>query len=312
MAETGVISREPRKAAPRRSGLFQAAVASGIGTSLVVVPVLGLVTLLLMLPLIGSTGVYWTVWDAIEGVVYTQAFAVPYAVLPLIGVGFAAAWWSRQRSSTAMMGIGARVLLVAAIVLASWAWFATTVMIVRQTFSFDSIPEGLVNFGLTTPDLWDSLVVIGLSCLIGLAVVNLGVMFDETGSRPAQASPSTVNSNPPTDQARVGTKTCPSCESAVPSAAFECASCGWHFDADRRPRQSTRTNNLAAASLVLGLLWLWGIGSILAIVGGRRALSQIRSSSGSQGGTAFASVGVILGWLGIAGAVILLAVIHWS
>ena len=112
MAETGVISREPRKAPPLRSGLFQAAVASGIGTSLVVVPVLGLVTLLLMLPLIGSTGVYWTVWDAIEGVVYTEAFAVLYAVLPLISVGRAAAWWSRQRSLTPRLGTGARVFLV--------------------------------------------------------------------------------------------------------------------------------------------------------------------------------------------------------
>ncbi len=58
-----------------------------------------------------------------------------------------------------------------------------------------------------------------------------------------------------------------------------------------------RTNGLAVASLVLGIVgWaLCGIGSILAIVFGVIARNQIRASGGREGGDGMAKAGVILG-----------------
>ena len=61
-----------------------------------------------------------------------------------------------------------------------------------------------------------------------------------------------------------------------------------------------RTNGLAIAALVLGILWLYGIGSILAIVFGHVAMSQIDRSGGSQSGRGMALAGAILGYVGAA------------
>ena len=61
-------------------------------------------------------------------------------------------------------------------------------------------------------------------------------------------------------------------------------------------------NGLAIASFVLSLVWLYGVGSILALVFGLVALRQIRRTG--QRGRGFAIAGVV-----IAGATILLAVL---
>jgi hypothetical protein len=62
------------------------------------------------------------------------------------------------------------------------------------------------------------------------------------------------------------------------------------------------TNGLAVASLVLGIIgWaLCGVGSILAIVFGAMARSQIRSSGGRETGDGMALAGIILGSIGVA------------
>jgi hypothetical protein len=59
----------------------------------------------------------------------------------------------------------------------------------------------------------------------------------------------------------------------------------------------TRTNGLAIASLVLGVLWLFWLGSVLALVFGLVALKQIRTRD--QGGRGIAIAGVVLGILGL-------------
>ena len=61
---------------------------------------------------------------------------------------------------------------------------------------------------------------------------------------------------------------------------------------------SSRTNGFAIASLVLGIVWIYWIGSILALVFGYMARSQIRDSR--EGGSGMAVAGIILGWIGIA------------
>ncbi len=60
---------------------------------------------------------------------------------------------------------------------------------------------------------------------------------------------------------------------------------------------SPGTNGFAIASLVLGIVWLWWIGSILALVFGYVAKSQIRQTG--QGGSGMATAGIVLGWIGV-------------
>lgn len=60
------------------------------------------------------------------------------------------------------------------------------------------------------------------------------------------------------------------------------------------------TNSSAIVSVVLGVLWFAGIGSLLALVFGYRARREIKTSAGSQKGSGLATAGIILGWIGIA------------
>jgi len=64
------------------------------------------------------------------------------------------------------------------------------------------------------------------------------------------------------------------------------------------------TNGLAVASLVLGIVWVYWIGSILALIFGLVARKQIKERN--QGGEGMAIAGIVLGILGI---VVLLVVI---
>jgi len=59
------------------------------------------------------------------------------------------------------------------------------------------------------------------------------------------------------------------------------------------------TNGLAIASLVFGILWMWWIGSVLAVVFGHIALNQIERSPQGQSGRGMAIVGLTLGYLGL-------------
>ncbi len=49
--------------------------------------------------------------------------------------------------------------------------------------------------------------------------------------------------------------------------------------------------------MVLGIVWLWWIGSILALVFGYVAKSQIRQTG--QSGSGMATAGIVLGWIGV-------------
>lgn len=69
---------------------------------------------------------------------------------------------------------------------------------------------------------------------------------------------------------------------------------------------SPRTSRKAIVSLVLSLLWLFGLGSIVAIVLGRQARKSIARSAGHEGGQTLALVGEIFGWLGIAGMILII------
>jgi hypothetical protein len=62
-----------------------------------------------------------------------------------------------------------------------------------------------------------------------------------------------------------------------------------------------RTSGLAIASLVLGILWLFGGGSILAVIFGHISLRQI--NRGERDGKGLAIAGLVLGYVGLAGLV---------
>jgi hypothetical protein len=56
--------------------------------------------------------------------------------------------------------------------------------------------------------------------------------------------------------------------------------------------------------LVLGIVWLGGLGSILAVIFGLVGRSQIRKSGGRQTGGGMAVAGMVLGFVGIAGLIL--------
>jgi Domain of unknown function (DUF4190)/Protein of unknown function (DUF2510) len=70
-------------------------------------------------------------------------------------------------------------------------------------------------------------------------------------------------------------------------------------DAGYAPVQ-TKSNGFAIASMVLGILWIYWLGSILALVFGYVAKNQIDRSGGRQSGRGMAIAGIVLGWIGIA------------
>lgn len=75
-----------------------------------------------------------------------------------------------------------------------------------------------------------------------------------------------------------------------------------------------KTNGMAVASLVCSLVWLAGVGSILAIIFGFVARGQIKRSEGSVQGNGLAIAGIIIGFVGlvsVAGFVIfVVALVH--
>ena len=60
---------------------------------------------------------------------------------------------------------------------------------------------------------------------------------------------------------------------------------------------ATKYNGMAIASMVLGIVWVYWIGSILALVFGYVAKKQIKQRGGQ--GSGMATAGIALGWVGI-------------
>ena len=101
---------------------------------------------------------------------------------------------------------------------------------------------------------------------------------------------------------------CPSCSTANAPESRYCDNCGKALRSASRSFAPSphppvagvrRTNGMAVASLVLGIVWIYGIGSILALVFGYVGRNQIDQSGGVEAGRGLATAGIVLGWIGV-------------
>jgi YVTN family beta-propeller protein len=78
---------------------------------------------------------------------------------------------------------------------------------------------------------------------------------------------------------------------------------------DGRNHPPERTSALAVASLILSILWLGGLGSLVAVVLGIVALLQIRKAKGPKRGTGPATAGIVIGAIGTVGTLLVVGLL---
>lgn len=104
-------------------------------------------------------------------------------------------------------------------------------------------------------------------------------------------------------------KFCTICGQPIQDAALRCRHCkNWLVPMDTAAITSpavpsyvpTSISGMAIASLVLGILWIYWIGSIAALILGYLALRDIRQNPQRFDGKGLAIAGIVLGWVGVA------------
>ena len=95
----------------------------------------------------------------------------------------------------------------------------------------------------------------------------------------------------------------------APGYGYSPSPAGYGYSAGYGYPPTQKTNGLAVASLVCSLLWMFGLGSLLAVVFGSISLSQIKRSNHQQRGRGLAIAGVIVGVLGLLGMVVIIVTV---
>ena len=95
---------------------------------------------------------------------------------------------------------------------------------------------------------------------------------------------------------------CLQCSTVAETDKTFCPECGKSYFAPPSTAavQPTGANGFAIASMVLGIVWIYWIGSILAVVFGHISLGQINSPGNTQTGRGMAIAGLVLGYIGVA------------
>lgn len=106
-------------------------------------------------------------------------------------------------------------------------------------------------------------------------------------------------------------KTCPMCAESIHAEALVCKNCGYDYRTGTVGGSGVapKVNGFAIASMVLGIVWIYWIGSILAVIFGHIALKQIKASNGKQSGRGMAIAGLVLGYIGVGIAAVLIVIV---
>ena len=129
---------------------------------------------------------------------------------------------------------------------------------------------------------------------------------DDSSPRPP-FPPSTLPVGPESYVEAHARKSCPACAAEMPSDAFVCAMCRYDLRTETFADARSRTNGLAVASLIMGLVSLMifpliplsALGGLLALVMGGAATRQIKKSSGTMSGAEMARFGLALGLVAV-------------
>ena len=126
------------------------------------------------------------------------------------------------------------------------------------------------------------------------------------GATVSDQQPSAWGGPTPQQTQPVVNRQCQQCGWPTPAADPVCRNCGIDARAGGSPGMRSytpvaapSTNGMAVASLVLGILWIYWIGSVLALIFGYIARQQIDRHQGMQGGRCMATAGIVLGWVGV-------------
>lgn len=158
--------------------------------------------------------------------------------------------------------------------------------------------------------------------LCGFSLPSQAAFCPQCGGRSTPAELAEQRSEPGLQKKSADGATCRTCGEKVvkvPGGSYSTTPIWVHASTGRRtcdPRApahgatvSAHTSGMAVASLVLGLLWLGGIGALLAIIFGVSGRNEIDRSNGSVTGRGMALWGIALGWIGLIGAIFWIVVL---